>query len=385
VGSPNSAEMSKFAIINAKVILPDKVISPGTVVVEQKKIVAIRRGKSAPRGSIIVNARGNFVAPGFIDLHIHGDVKDISIQQAKGGTTGFLATLHPAAQKVLLQNIKETLAQKKKTLGAKVLGIRLEGPFLNRDFCGALPSSVLREPHISEAKSILKQSGKDLKMVVVAPELKGASTLIRLLKKHNVLASVGHSGATCRQVEKGIVAGITCATHTFNRMRAFDHRAPGALGAVLTDERISCEVIADGIHVHPVALKVLLLCKGPERIMLITDSTAAQRRPPKRRCGDVFRLKSGVLYGTALTLNKAVKNTMVFLGLALPEAVKLATLNPAKVLKIDKRKGSIVCGKDADLVILDKAFNVKLTMVEGTVVYSKLSLRGATRRSNRKP
>ena len=364
-----SKSVSTFAITNAKLILPDKVVPRGTVVVKGKKIIAIAKKSLLPRGARTINARGNFVAPGFIDLHIHGEVGRIAGQQAKGGTTGFLATLHPAKPKALLKNIGQVLAQRKNVSGAKVLGMRLEGPFLNRAFCGALPRETLRQPDVSEAKKIIARSQGALKMVVLAPELKGAPKLIQLLKKHRIIASIGHTAATYEQAIKGIGAGICHATHTFNRMRGFDHRDPGALGAALTDSRVSCEVIADGIHVHRAALKMLLNCKGLDKVILVTDSTAAQKLPAKKRCGDVFKLPNGTLYGTALTLNKALKNIIKFLGLKLPEAVRLVTLNPARVLKIDRKKGNLAVGKDADLVIFDKNFKVKMTMVEGEIAY----------------
>lgn len=372
MGSPpflKQKNVTEFAITNARIILPDKIIPRGSVVVKGKKIISILKGRSAPRGAVKIDARRNFAAPGFIDLHIHGDVKCVSRQQAKGGTTGFLATLHPAGPKALLENIAQVLTERQRTSGAKVLGIRLEGPFLNRAFCGALPARLLRKPDINEAKKIIKQARGALKIMVLAPELKEALRLIRLLKKYKIVASLGHTGATYSQAIKGIDAGIVQATHTFNRMRAFDHRDPGAIGAALMDNRVACEVIADGIHVHPAALRLLLGCKGSEKISLITDSTAAQKFPPKKRCGDIFRLKDGTLYGTALTLNKALRNAIRFLGLALPEAVRLVTLNPARVLKIDRDKGSLAVGKDADLVIFDENFRVKMTIVEGKMVY----------------
>ena len=361
--------MNKFAITNAQIILLDKIIPRGTVVVKGKKIVVIGKGNFAPRGAQKIDARGNFISPGFIDLHIHGDVKQISRQQAKGGTTGFLATLHPARPKALLKNISQVLGAREKVAGAKFLGIRLEGPFLNRSFCGALPRKALRQPNIDEAKRIIARAKSALKMVVLAPELKGALSLVRLLKRHKIIVSIGHTQATYEQAIKGIDAGISHATHIFNRIRGFDQGDAGALGAALTDRRVDCEVIADGIHVQPADLKLLLTRKGLDKVMLVTDSTAAQQAPAKKRTGSVYRLKDGTLYGTALTLNRALKKTIEFLGLSLPEAVRLVTLNPAKVLDIDRRKGSLAVGKDADIVIFDKAFNIKLTMAEGRIVY----------------
>jgi len=360
-----------FAITNARIVLPDEIIPQGTIVVKGRKIAAISRSRFAPAGVAKIDARTNYVAPGFIDLHIHGDVERVSRQQVKGGTTGFLATLHPARPGALLENVSQVLAKKRQGSGAKVLGIRLEGPFLNRAFCGALPPQALRRPDIDEARKIIRQADGALKMVVLAPELKEALKLIRLLRKHKITASLGHTGATYEQAIKGVDAGIRHATHTFNRMRQFHHCRPGALGAALTDNRVVCEVIPEENHVHPAALKLLLACKGMEKVVLVTDSTAAQKYPPKKREALVFKLKDGTLYGTALTLNKALKNAIKFLELTLPEAVRLVTLNPARVLQIERRKGSLAVGKDADLAMFDKNFNVKMTMVEGKIVNQK--------------
>jgi len=152
-------------------------------------------------------------------------------------------------------------------------------------------------------------------------------------------------------------------------MRGFRDRDLGALGAALLDKRLMCEVIADGIHVHPAALKLLISAKGIGKVALITDSTRAQGVPPKRRCGDIYKLGDGTLYGTALTLNKALGNIVKFLDLKLVDAVKLVSQNPARLLRIDKTKGSLCVGCDADIVVLDKDFKVKMTIVEGRVAY----------------
>jgi N-acetylglucosamine-6-phosphate deacetylase len=358
-------------ITNAKVILPTRIIWHSTVVVRGKKIAAIRKDRLAYRNKYKIDAGGNYLAPGFIDLLIHGDVARVSYQQARGGTTGFLATLQPTKPKALLENIAQVLVQRTKVLGAKVLGIRLEGPFLNRAFSGALPQESLRLPNINEIKRIIRRAQGALKLVVVAPELKNAVKLIQFLIRHKIIVSLGHTAATYEQTLKGIDAGLRHATHTFNRMRAFDHRKPGALGAVLTDGRVACEIIVDGVHVHSAALKLLLNCKGLDKLVLVTDSTAAQRYSFKKRYGDVYKLNDGTLCGTNLTLIKALKNAIKFLDLTLPEAVRLVTVNPAKVLKIDKRKGSLAVGKDADLVLFDKKFSVKMTMAEGKIVYNR--------------
>lgn len=363
--------MSRIVVINAKIVLTDKVIPHGSLVIKDNKIIEISKDNIRQSGATEIDAKGNFVAPGFIDLHVHGDIEKISVTQAKGGTTSFLATLHPEKPKVLLKSITQAKEKTSRATGAKVLGLRLEGPFINKSYSGALPKTVLRNPDLLETEKIITLAGNTLKMVVLAPELKDALKVIQLLGRHGILSSIGHTGATYEEAEEAIGAGAVHATHVFNRMRGFDQRNPGALGAVLLDTRVMCEIIADGVHVHPAALKLLLRCKGLDRITVVTDSTEAQVYPPKRRAGVVFKLLDGTMYGSALTLNKAVKNIAQVLNLEIFDAIKLVTINPATTLGIEKRKGSLKVDKDADVVIFDQNFNVKTTIVEGKIVFSE--------------
>jgi N-acetylglucosamine-6-phosphate deacetylase len=362
--------MAKYVITHAKIISPQAILLNRDLFIEDGKIVGIRRAEKGKR-FFAIDARQNFLSPGFIDLHIHGEIKDISENEARGGTTGFLANLHPASPQEIIQQIAGIKEEKTQLLGARLLGVRLEGPYLNPAFAGALPKEKLRIPSLSEAKEILRQAGGILKMVVLAPELPQAITVIKFLKNKGVIASLGHSAASFAEALRAFRAGITHATHVFNRLAPFDHKEPGAIAAILTDARVWAEVICDGIHVHPAVLRILLCAKTSDKVTLITDSTRSQRWPKKIRVGDIFRLKDGTLYGSALTMMKAVKNAVRFMGVSLPEAVKMASLNPAKILGRGKITGSIEEGKKADLVIFDRNFQVKMTMVEGKIVYSR--------------
>jgi N-acetylglucosamine-6-phosphate deacetylase len=227
---------------------------------------------------------------------------------------------------------------------------------------------------------ILKASGGKLKMMTIAPELKGASGIIKKLKKEKVIASFGHSNATYEETKKGIAAGITHATHIFNAMRPIHHRDPGPLPALLTDDRISVQLIADGVHIRPEIVRLILKLKGAENICLITDSMSSMGLPDGKYAYDgwgyeskngVCRYKDGTLIGTALPLNKMVRRMIEFGGIGLQDALKMVTINPAKALGIHNRKGSIGEGKDADLVIMDEDLDVEVTIVGGEVVYRR--------------
>ncbi|MCX5715791.1 MAG: N-acetylglucosamine-6-phosphate deacetylase, partial [Candidatus Omnitrophica bacterium] len=256
------------------------------------------------------------------------------------------------------------------------------------------------ECSLSYLDKVLKTCNGKLKMMTIAPELsagggsamhrgkaglggKGALEIIKKLKKEKIIASFGHSDATFEETQKGIAAGINHATHLFNAMRSIHHRDPGPLPALLTDDRVSVQLIADGVHIHPEIIKLILKLKGVKNICLITDSMSSMGLPDGKYAYDGWnyeskdgacRYKDGTLIGTALPLNKIVKRMMEFTGISLNEALTMVTINPAKALGIHDRKGSIEEGKDADLVIMDEDLNVEMTIVGGEVVYEKSPL-----------
>jgi len=217
-----------------------------------------------------------------------------------------------------------------------------------------------------------------LKMMTIAPEIPGAIDIIKKLKKNKVVAAIGHTNATYEEALKGFDAGITHATHMFNAMSALHHRKPGAAGAILTDDRVSAQLIADGKHLHPAVVKLVVKQKGPDKIALITDSMSAAGLPDGKYVynGLKYEAKNGLavycgadtFIGTALTLNKIVKR-IVDMGIVdLKDAVRMASLVPAKVLGIEKKKGSLEVGKDADIVVMDKNCNVKTTIIAGEII-----------------
>jgi N-acetylglucosamine-6-phosphate deacetylase len=271
-------------------------------------------------------------------------------------------------------------AAKKGTAGAEILGIHMEGPYINPEKKGAQKEDDIKKISIEGFLEFNQASGNLIRLVTIAPEIPGAIDLIKYLYKQGIIASVGHSNATYVQTQAGIQAGLSHVTHTFNAMRGLHHREPGVVGAALTSPELTVEVIADGIHIHPIVLKILTKIKEGEEIVLITDAMrAAGLKDGTYDLGgqEVIvakgqaRLKDGTLAGSVLTMDKAVKNMVNKVGIQLPKAIQMASFNPAKSIGIDDKKGSLEPDKDADIVILNKNLETELTIVAGKIVYRR--------------
>jgi len=250
-----------------------------------------------------------------------------------------------------------------------VLGARLEGPFINGKKAGAQDKRFIMAPSEGILIKIIRDSGPALKMMTIAPELEGAERLVNILKKNGIVASMGHTDADRRQAINGIRYGITHATHLPNGMRRAVNGG-GAVDACLGDRRVAVEMVCDLVHVPAGLLRSFFKKKGKNGVILITDSVRAQMRGRKPERG-VFRLRDGTIAGSDLTMIGAIKNAVRSCGVGLGDAVAFATINPARLLGVDTHKGSISKGKDADLVVFDKNFDVKMTMVRGRIVYRK--------------
>jgi len=380
-------------IKNAEIYTPHKIIKKGNILISGTKILKIseRPFSNVSSRAEVIDAAGKKIYPGFIDVHLQGaggyDFLDgtkealtkICETLTKFGTTSLLATtVFKNGKNPHIENIVKFM---KKTRGANILGIHLEGPFINQKKKGMIKPGGIRECNSSYLNKILKITKGRLKMITIAPELKGAIGIIKTLKKKKVVTSFGHSEATLAQTQKGIDAGITHATHIFNAMRPIHHRDPGPLGAILMDNRVSAQVISDGIHIHPDVLRMIVRLKGINNITLITDSMSSLGLGNGKYIYDGWRYESkdgacrykdGTLIGTALPLNEMIKRMVKFGNINLQEAIQMATINPAKILKIDNKKGSVEKGKDADLIIADKTLNVLMTLIGGKVVYRKI-------------
>jgi len=378
------------AIINGKIIKENNIIE-GQVLLFNEKIMKFLDKetfeKSGQECEEIIDAKGNYVSPGFIDMHIHGsggyDVMDGTIEAINGvsqavvknGVTGFLATTMTMSKEKIysaLDSVREVM--KSEVKGAKVLGAHMEGPFINKKHKGAQPEKSILEPNYKFIESYTDV----LKLITLAPEMdKNFNFINETKEKTNIILSIGHSDAEYEETMEAINHGITHATHTFNAMTPLNHRKPGIVGAVFNSD-VYCELIADGIHIHPAIFKILKKVKGKERIILITDSMRAgclkdgiselggQKVIVK---DNAARLEDGTLAGSILKLNKGIKNFMDNSGMNMCEAISLVSINPARELNIDKLKGSLEPGKFADIVILDEAFNIKQTIVEGKTFY----------------
>ncbi len=358
--------MIDFWLVSGTLITP-KGLAPGAVGIREGRIVAIRR--TPPARGPRINVRGRYVAPGFIDLHIWGDPQRVARQEVRSGTTAFLTMTGPEPPELLVSHLVR-LDGAVKSGGARCLGAHLEGPFLNPFRAGALASRWLRSPTSRELRQLARWGGARWKLVTIAPEMPRAIEAIRWMARRGIVVSLGHSDASAPIAQRAITAGARAVTHVYNGMRPLHHRDPGLLGEVLTDDRLMAMVILDGIHVDPTAFDLLVRCKGTQGIILATDSIRHQANHPRAQ-GGAFYAKRGLLAGSRLTMIDAVRNAVRFAKIPLTEAVRMASLNPARLLGQANRLGSLEVGKQADLVIFGRQFRVSLTIVQGEVVYRR--------------
>jgi N-acetylglucosamine-6-phosphate deacetylase len=378
------------AIINGKIITETEVFSEKIVLFEDKIIDIINKEEISRYSNVeIINAEGKYVSPGFIDIHIHGsggcDTMDGTLEAletmsktvAQNGTTGFLATTMTMSREDIhraFDRIKE--AMEKEMPGASVLGAHMEGPFINEKYKGAQNPGHIVEPSLEFIRDYLDI----IKLITLAPEKDHNHDFIDSMREHSgITLSIGHSNATYAQAMEAIKKGIRHATHTFNAMTPLNHREPGIVGAIFGSD-VSCELIADTIHVHPGIFQILNDIKGKGKIVLVTDSMRAgcmkdgsydlggQRVIVKDKSA---RLEDGTLAGSVLTLNKAAKNMLDNTNLEIHEVVSMVSLNPAKVIGMDVSKGSIAVGKDADIILLNADFEIFHTIRKGKTVFTK--------------
>jgi len=384
-----------LAIVNAKILTPFEIIDPGTILIKNRSIAAVGHVEKlpVPPAAKVIDVHRKIVAPGFIDLHIHGshgfDVADGSIEAlyaiskslVRYGVTSFLPTMVGSSWEEMLKVIRITRKiMHSGTEGAQILGLHLEGPYLNPIKKGIMNPDYFRLPSQSEINKLLKEGEGVVKMITLAPELKEVIPFISLLREKGVVVSGGHSNATYAETTDAFKEGMSHITHIFNAMRKLHHREPGIIGAALTTDNVNVEIIADGFHLHPAIVKIITRVKGIERIILITDAIRAAGLPegvyPLREeqmvsiKNGLVQTEEGVLAGSILTMDKAVHNVVQFTHLPLNKVIQMCTLNPARAINMDAYKGSIEEGKDADLVVLDEDYKVYLTLVAGNIAYA---------------
>jgi N-acetylglucosamine-6-phosphate deacetylase len=383
-----------MTVFTAKTLYtPLRKVADAVVSVENGAVVSVasRTESAAAQNKAAIDFGDYVIAPGFFDIHIHGGVncdvmrgtsdemKKFETFLTRHGVTSYFPTTVTASQDATLSALERLAdrieaAERNNAGGATALGIHLEGPFLSHSKRGVHPPVDLVEPSVAAFDKLWQAARGHVRMITIAPELNGAEEVIAEASKRGVCVSIGHSDATLEQARRGIKAGARHATHTFNAMRPLDHRAPGILGEVLTNNQLSADVIADGIHVEPTVIDLLFRAKGIENLVLITDAISATGMPDGRymlgtlevELKDGRCLRDGNLAGSALTMDRAVRNVMKFAGLDLQQAVRAASMNPAKAVGI--KKGTIELGADADFVVLTPTGEVRATVVKGVVV-----------------
>jgi N-acetylglucosamine-6-phosphate deacetylase len=374
------------------------IIKNGYIKIKGKKIIEFGKAERLTEESDyeVVHLPPHFKAiPGFIDVHIHGvngaDTMDGTKETLetmvtalpKEGTTSFLATTMTQASEQIekaLMNAGEYICMQPSQGKAEILGIHLEGPFVNPQMAGAQPIQYIVDPNLSLLKKWQDLSKNNIKLVTLAPEQPGGLEMIRYLQANGIIASIGHTNATFEEVNKAIEAGANHVTHLFNQMKGLHHREPGVVGAVFLRDQLKAEIIVDGIHVHPEIIKLAYTQKRSEGLILITDSMRAKCLKNGNydlggqevivEDGKAF-LKDGTLAGSILKMGQAVKNLIAYTGCTLEEVIEMASVNPAKQLNTYDRKGSLAEGKDADIVILNDNLEIYMTICRGVVAYKK--------------
>lgn len=380
----------KTIIKNIGLITPYDIIWGYGVVIENGKIIGIDKEENIHEELTdeLIDGKGRYLSPGFVDIHNHGnsgyDVMDsteeaidkIAEYHLQNGVTSFLGTVITSSYENIDRAIENLVEYKNKEDRSQVLGIHLEGPFFALEKKGAQPAKYIRDPNIEDMENLVALSKGKMKMVSLAPDKKGALELISYLKSKGVTVAMAHSNGTFEETKSGINHGVTVATHLYNGMRNFTHREPGIVGASLTDDRVFCELIYDRVHLHDGAVKIALKMKGLDRIVLVSDAMrAAGLEDGEYELGGqkvivkdgAARLEAGSLAGSTLNLRDAVYNMVDKLDIPIKDAIRMASLTPAKAIGVDENKGSIEVGKDADLLLLDKNINITASIIGGKV------------------
>ncbi|TZF81438.1 N-acetylglucosamine-6-phosphate deacetylase [Pedobacter sp. BS3] len=393
----------RLKIYNGQIITPHRIINGGTVLVDRGKIIEVSKDNIDVNDAIEINAHGKFISPGFIDIHVHGggghDFMDnnldafleIADTHARYGTTALTPTTLSCEHDDLLKTLElYELADAKNESGAQFIGMHIEGPYFSMKQRGAQDARYIRNPDPNEYKQILANTSV-VKRWSAAPELKGALELGAYLKSQDILAAIAHTDAIYEEVLEAYEKGYTHATHFYSCMSGVSRRNAfryaGVIESAYLIDAMTVELIADGVHLPPPLLKLVYKIKGADRIALVTDAMRGAGMPPGESIlgslhnGMRVIVEDGVaklpdrsaFAGSVATCDSLVKNMIQLADVPLLDAIKMMTITPAVIMKVDTNKGSLVKGKDADIVLFDKDIMIDTTIINGKVIYSKSS------------
>jgi len=382
--------MSTILITNGRLLTPLSEYDEGAVLVQGEKILAAgaAEGMRIPAGTKILDAQGGLILPGLIDVHLHGahgydgggpDLANIIRILPSHGITAFLPTTYITKRERLLEIVR-VMADviENPPTGAQALGIHMEGPWLSPKRSGMGNPELFYPLTEDEVHAFQLAARGHIRMLTFAPEIGDALNVIPLLVKEGIIPTMGHTDADYETIQRAVALGLNHATHTYNAMRGLHHREPGALGAVFDHDEIIAQMIADGHHVHPAAMRILLRVKGAERICVVSDATPPAGAPAGEyewegytlyHDGQTSRLENGTLAGSVTLINRMLPILIDQVGLSMREAVLMMTEVPATLLGV--RKGRLAPGYEADLVVLGPDYEPLLTMIRGEVVYQR--------------
>jgi N-acetylglucosamine-6-phosphate deacetylase len=382
----------RLLIEHAQLFTPQGAWPHGWLLAEDGRIAAMGQGAAPPLDAPRYDAAGCALLPGFIDVHVHGSIGHEAMDAtpealdalarhfARHGVTGFLATTWTDAPDRIDAALRSAAAYRGVSDGAAVLGVHLEGPYLNPAKCGAQNPALIRRAPPDEVTRFLDYGV--IRLFALAPEYPEHAAVIEACAARGIAVSAAHTDATYAQMEAAVARGLSQTTHTFNAMSPLSHREPGVVGAAFALDALRCELICDLIHVHAAAVRALWLAKRAEGVLLITDAVRPaglpdgpyvnDGRPVMVRDGAV-RLPDGTLAGSTLTMDAALRNLLAALGgrFTLADVWPAVSLTPARAIGLSARKGSLEVGKDADLVVLDRTLHVAATVVGGRVVFAR--------------
>lgn len=385
--------VSAICIHNATVLNGYSMMKNCAVLIKQNKIIDVFNEarfaqKNFKADTVFIDAKGAYVAPGLIDTHIHGiggfGTDDYSINSIlqmseilpQYGVTSFIPTLYAAKRDELLKGIRAIVEAMGQEKGARILGIHLEGPFLSPERLGVQTPDSLSPVDLNLMEELWNASEGHIINMTVAPELKHMRELALYCLSKGIILQAGHTNATYAQMVEGMQVRILHVTHLFNAMSRMHHRDPGVVGAVFIHPELSCEVIADGIHINPDIIKFLLTCKSLDKIVLVTDSLkpTKQKKKPLIANGEevyldkcFYRKSDNVIAGSALTMIDSVRNIVSY-GFTVEQAVHMAATNPARIMR-QEHLGLVAPGYDADLVIFNKNLNILYTTIKGNLYH----------------